>query len=118
MCDKRTDRHISAAQETRSLRGQNLIWVLFIQLILSVQCNNPLTICLSQATADGPGYSSKFVAPATFPTTLYRLEKKVFQSFSVDFSFSSKSFQSACTSSAFVELLASARDASLPANTL
>lgn len=54
---------------------------------------------------------------ATFPTTLYLLEKKVSQSSSVPFSLSSRSEISADTSSAFVEVLPRARDASLPANT-
>ncbi len=62
--------------------------------------------------------SSKFVAPSTRPTTLYRLEKKVTQSLSVDFSLSGRSCQSALTSSALVDVLPSAREASLPAKTV
>lgn len=58
---------------------------------------------------------SRLLAPSTTPTTLYRLEKKVTQSLRVPFSLSSKSFHSGDTSSALVEVLASARDASCPA---
>ena len=60
---------------------------------------------------------SILVAPFTTPTTLYRFAKKVTQSFNVPFSLSSISCQSALTSSALVDVLPRARDASLPAKT-
>ena len=60
---------------------------------------------------------SKLVAPSTLPTTLYRLEKKVTQSFRTPFSLSLRCFHSEVTSSALVDVLASAPEASLPANT-
>ncbi len=53
----------------------------------------------------------------TTPTTLYRLLKNVSQSASVCFSFSSRSSQSGRTSSAFVLVRPSAREASWPAKT-
>ena len=62
--------------------------------------------------------SSKFVAPSTRPTTLYRFEKKVTQSLSVDFSLSGRSCQSGLTSSGLVDVLPRAREASLPAKTV
>lgn len=60
---------------------------------------------------------SKFCAPSTNPTILYRFEKNVFQSFSTPFSLSSRSNHSGDTSAADVEVLARAREASWPANT-
>lgn len=63
-----------------------------------------------------PSYS-RFVAPTTLPTTLYRLEKKMIQSLRTPFSLSSRSCHRGRTSSGFVDDRASARDASLPANT-
>lgn len=65
--------------------------------------------------SSGSRSQSKFVAPCTTPTTLYRFEKKVTQSFSVSFSLSDRSCQSGLTSSGFVEVLPRALDASLPA---
>ena len=59
-----------------------------------------------------------FVAPSTVPTTLYLLEKYVTQSSSVFFSVSSRSDHSGLTSLGFVEVLASALDASWPAKTV
>lgn len=55
---------------------------------------------------------------ATTPTMLYRFEKNVIQSLSVCCSFSGRSSQSGRTSSAFVEVIPRARDASWPANTV
>ncbi|KAF4635070.1 hypothetical protein G7Y89_g3032 [Cudoniella acicularis] len=59
----------------------------------------------------------KFFAPSTKPTTLYRFEKNVSQSSNTPFSLSLTSYQSGRTSSAFVEVVARAREASWPANT-
>lgn len=75
-----------------------------------------LVACQADLKVDPIPYSAKFVAPSTFPTTLYRFEKKVTQSFSVPFSFSGRSCHSALTSSALVDVLPRAREASLPAN--
>ena len=60
---------------------------------------------------------SELVAPSTFPTMLYLLEKKVTQSASVPFSLSLRSFQSGLTSSTLVDDLPSALEASFPAKT-
>lgn len=60
---------------------------------------------------------SVFVAPSTTPTTLYRLEKKVIQSFKTPFSLSSRSCHSGSASSGLVEVFPRALEASLPANT-
>lgn len=56
-------------------------------------------------------------APSRTPTTLYLLLKKVIQSFSTPCSFSSRVFQSGLTSSALVDVLPRAREASCPAKT-
>ena len=60
---------------------------------------------------------SMLVAPATTPTMLYLLEKKVIQSLRTPFSLSSRSCQSEETSSGLVEVFPRALEASLPANT-
>lgn len=81
--------------------------------------NGERSITYSLALALVPTSSSYWlVAPSTTPTMLYLLLKKVTQSSSVDFSFSSRSCQSELTSSALVELLPSAREASFPAKTV
>jgi len=58
-----------------------------------------------------------FVAPATLPTMLYRLLKKVNHSASTVLFSSFRSAHSGTQSSAFSDEVASAREGSLPANT-
>lgn len=79
----------------------------------SVEQQSIILSRIHRAAADGS--SSIFVAPSTTPTTLYRLEKNLIQSLSTPFSLSPRSFQSDETSSALVEVLPRAREASLPA---
>jgi hypothetical protein len=65
-----------------------------------------------------PSEGSRFVAPSTTPTTLYRLLKNVIQSFKTFCLVSSRSSHSGLTSSGFVDVRARAREASWPANTV
>lgn len=60
----------------------------------------------------------RFVAPSTIPMMLYRFEKNVNQSSNTFFWSSGRSDQSGRTSSAFVEVMPRAREASWPANTV
>lgn len=78
----------------------------------------PVSICSSACSTIfiSAGYS-RFVAPSTTPTILYRLLKNVYQSLSTFCSDSGRSFHSGLTSSAFRLVFARARDASCPAKT-
>ena len=60
----------------------------------------------------------RFCAPTTLPTTLYRLRKKVIHSSSTVLHLSSRSPHSGTQSSGRSEDMASAREGSLPANTV
>jgi hypothetical protein len=59
----------------------------------------------------------RFVAPSTFPTTLYRLLKKVNHSANTVLCLSSRSLHSGTQSSGLRDEVARAREGSLPANT-
>lgn len=67
---------------------------------------------------DASASHSMLVAPSTCPTTLYRLEKKVTQSFKTPFSLSLRSSQLGRASSGLVDVLPRALEASLPAKTV
>ena len=65
-----------------------------------------------------PPQLHRFCAPTTFPTILYRLRKKVIHSSSTVLHLSSRSPHSGTQSSGRSEDMASAREGSLPANTV